>query len=214
MEKKMKFIFAFLLISFTTLSWAADVNQAIHELQKKWAIANYETQESQYEKVFAQLNSKAEELVKQYPGQAEALIWQAIILSSDAGKNGGLSALAKVKKSKKLLLQAEQINPRALNGSIYTSLGSLYYQVPGWPIGFGDKDQALVYLKKALEMNPDGIDPNYFYADFLLEEGQYQQAVKQFNKALQAVDRPSRPLADKGRRLEIANKLKTAKSNL
>ncbi|MFK5892061.1 MAG: tetratricopeptide repeat protein [Pseudomonadota bacterium] len=210
----MRMLLVLLLLSLTTLSWATDVHQAVHELQKQWAIANYETQENQYEQVFAQLNSQAEKTVKEYPGQAEPLIWQAIILSTDAGKNGGFSALGKVKQSKKLLLEAEKINPKALDGSIYTSLGSLYYQVPGWPIGFGDNDQALVYLKKALEMNPNGIDPNYFYGDFLLEKGQYKQAVKQFNKALQAADRPARPLADKGRRLEINAKLKTAQSNL
>jgi Tfp pilus assembly protein PilF len=48
--------------------------------------------------------------------------------------------------------------------------GALYYQVPGWPIGFGDKDKANELLKKALALNPDGIDPNYFYGDFLLKE--------------------------------------------
>jgi hypothetical protein len=55
------------------------------------------------------------------------------------------------------------IDPRALQGSAYTSLGSLYYQVPGWPIGFGDDKRAEAMLLKALEINPDGIDPNYFY---------------------------------------------------
>ena len=66
--------------------------------------------------------------------------------------------------SKNLLLQAEKIDSNALNGSIYTSLGSLYYKVPGWPIGFGDNSKALIYLKKALQINPNGIDANYFYA--------------------------------------------------
>ena len=57
-----------------------------------------------------------------------------------------------------------------LNGSVYTSLGSLYYQVPGWPIGFGSDKKAESYLKKALAVNPDGMDPNYFYGDFMLQE--------------------------------------------
>ena len=35
-----------------------------------------------------------------------------------------------------------------------SSLGVLYYKVPGWPIGFGDKDKARDLLQKALAVNP------------------------------------------------------------
>jgi hypothetical protein len=28
------------------------------------------------------------------------------------------------------------------------------------------------HTHKALALNPDGIDPNYFYADFLVKEGE------------------------------------------
>lgn len=188
--------------------YANNLDETVHDLQKQWAIANYETVEADLEKAFEELTAKAEQAVTSFPDKAEPLIWNAIIVSSDAGKNGGISALGKVKKARKLLLQAEKINPDALNGSIYTSLGSLYYQVPGWPLGFGDDDEAEKYLKKALSLNPTGIDPNYFYGDFMLEEGKYQEAKEYFNKALNAPARPQRPLADKGRRGEIEAKLK------
>ncbi len=201
----------FFALIFTAVAYAASLDDTIHELQKEWAIANYETDDSKTEKAFEDLTIKAEEAVKTFPDKAEPLIWNAIIVSSDAGKNGGLSALGKVKKARKLLLQAEKINPDALHGSIYTSLGSLYYQVPGWPLGFGDDDQAEEYLKKALAMNPEGIDPNYFYGDFLIEEGKYKEARKYLNKALNAAPRPARPVADKGRRAEIKAKLKKIK---
>ena len=206
-------LIAIVLMMFTSLSFANDLNQAIHKVQKEWAIANYEIPENETEKKFEQLTKLAEETVANYPDKAEPLIWKAIVVSSDAGKNGGLSALGKVKKSRKLLLQAEKINPEALNGSIYTSLGSLYYQVPGWPLGFGDDDEAEKYLKKALSINPEGIDPNYFYGDFLLEQGKKQDALSYFNKALKAKERPERPLADKGRRQEIEAKIQQIQKN-
>ena len=192
----------------TTPVYANNLDEAIHTLQKQWAIANYETADKELEKRFEELTLKAEQFVATYPDKAEPLIWNAIIVSSDAGKNGGLSALGKVKKARELLLKAERINPEALDGSIYTSLGSLYYQVPGWPLGYGDDEQAEIYLKRALSINPTGIDPNYFYADYLLEEGQYDEAKIYFNKALNAPARALRPLADKGRRSEIEEKLK------
>ena len=203
-------LFTLQALSFLTAAvYAKSMDSTVHDLQKQWAIANYETPDVDIEKTFAQLIEKAEQTVKNYPQQAEPLIWNAIIVSTDAGKSGGLGALGKVKKARELLLEAEKINPNALNGSIYTSLGSLYYQVPGWPLAFGNDDKAEEYLKKALLINPDGIDANYFYADFLLDQGKKEAAVSYFNKALNAPARPLRPLADKGRRNEIQAKLKT-----
>ena len=205
------FVLSLALLLLNNSIYANNLDVAIHDLQKQWAIANYETAEDDLDKAFEALTVKAEQTVAQFPDQAEPLVWNAIIVSSDAGKNGGFGALGKVKKARKLLLEAEKINPDALNGSIYTSLGSLYYQVPGWPIGFGDDDEAEKYLQKALAMNPDGIDPNYFYGDFLLDQGKSDEAIVYFNKALNAPARAARPLADKGRRGEIEEKLKTIK---
>ena len=142
---------------------------------------------------------------------AEVLTWEAIILSTYAGVSGGLSALGYVEEAKEKLDKAKEINPNVLNGSIYTSLGSLYYQVPGWPVSFGDDDKAKENLNKALTINPNGIDPNYFYGDFLLSNGKYKEAINYFEKALKAPKRPGREIADKGRVIEIKNKLLEAK---
>lgn len=193
---------------------AETLTTALLKLQKDWAIANYQTKQDKLESVFESLSKSADELLLKFPGKAEPLIWKAIVLSSDAGKNGGFAALGKVKQARELLLQAEKIDPNALNGSIYTSLGSLYYQVPGWPIGFGDEQQAEIYLNKALQINPNGIDSNYFYADYLLEQGDNKQAVVYFKRALNAPLRTDRPVADQGRQGEIDEKLKLTGTQL
>jgi tetratricopeptide (TPR) repeat protein len=89
-------------------------------------------------------------------------------------------------------------------GSAYTSLGVLYYKVPGWPLSFGNNKKALNDLKKGLELNPDGIDSNYFYAEYLYEEeDDYQKAKTYLLKAQNAPARATRPLADQGRQKEI-----------
>ncbi len=72
----------------------------------------------------------------------------------------------------------------ALQGSAYTSLGALYYQVPGWPIAFGNDKKARQLLDKAILVNPGGLDSNYFYGDFLVHEKQYERASVVLNKAL------------------------------
>jgi len=172
-------------------------------VQHEWARIHYQLPKDRQDPAFTELEKRADALLQAYPGRAEPKIWKAIVLSTHAGASGGFGALSKVKAARDLLIEAEQIDPNALDGSIYTSLGSLYYQVPGWPLGFGDDDKAEVLLKKALRINPDGIDPNYFYGDFLYRQGRPAEALQVLEKALQAPARPARADADAGRRHEI-----------
>jgi tetratricopeptide (TPR) repeat protein len=197
--------------------WAAadqNMDTAIQELQQEWAVVKYQTAKDQQDAAFTLLEAKAESAVQAYPQAAEPLVWEAIILSTHAGVSGGLGALSKVKQARVLLEKAASIEPNALHGSIYTSLGSLYYQVPGWPIGFGDDKKAEQYLKQALTQNPDGIDQNYFYGDFLRDQGRYQEAVTYLTKAINAAPRPHRELADQGRREEAKHVLAMVEAKL
>lgn len=177
--------------------------QRLQELQSGWAQIKYGTREDQREQAFAGLDASAQQALAESPESPELLIWRGIILASWAGAKGGLGALDLVKEARANLETALEKNPTALEGSAYTSLGSLYYQVPGWPIGFGNDERAEEMLKKALAINPDGIDPNYFYADFLAEEGRYDEARAALSRALAAPPRPGREVADAGRRAEI-----------
>ena len=86
--------------------------------------------------------------------------------------------------------------------------------MPGWPLSFGDDDVAAKMLKKALTINPNGIDSNYFYADYLAEQDDYKQAKNFLLKAKAAPARPHRPIADEGRQREIAALLKTVNEEL
>ncbi len=169
-----------------------------------WAKANYETPPGDARKeAFDALEKRAEAFTKQHPGRAEALIWEGIIESSYAGAKGGFGALGLAKEARGNLEAALKLDPDALNGSAYTSLGALYYKVPGFPIGFGDHDKAQQLLQQALKVNPNGIDANYFYADFLYTQGDYAASLSYLEKAAKAPPRAGREIADKGRRVEI-----------
>lgn len=190
---------------FATAAVARDntLDNDILDIQHQWEHIHYQIPEDKQDAAFPSLEGQVDALIKQYPDRAEPLVWKAIVLSTHAGAKGGLGALSMVKQARDLLEQAEKINPDALDGSIYTTLGSLYYQVPGWPLGYGDDKKAEMFLKKALATNPTGMDANYFYGDFLYRKGHYLEALHVLEKALHAPDRPSRPLADEGRRKEI-----------
>ncbi|MBL0418749.1 hypothetical protein JI739_00180 [Ramlibacter sp. AW1] len=180
----------------------AAVEDDVQQLQHEWEVIRYEAPPAERQARFAQLAARAHQVSGTYPGRSEPLVWEGIIVSSWAGEKGGLGALGLVKQAKALYESAIQIDGTVLEGSAYNSLGVLYYKVPGWPVGFGDKARANELLRKALQINPGGIDPNYFYAEYLVETHQPEQAVAYLVKALKAPARPGRPLADAGRREE------------
>ncbi len=195
---------------------AADpVMDQIKPLQDEWAHIKYQIADKEAQlAAIEKLEAQAAQVSAANPTRAEPKIWEAIILSTDAGITKGISALPKVEKAKELLETSEKIDPKALNGSAHTSLGSLYYQVPGWPVGFGDDKKAEEHLKMGLQINPDGIDPNYFYGDFLLQDNRAEEAKTYLNRALKAPDREGRKLADAGRRQEVKAALAKAEETL
>ncbi|MBC2688547.1 MULTISPECIES: tetratricopeptide repeat protein [Pseudomonas] len=185
--------------------WALDAadEQRLSGIQQRWAQIQYQMPADQRTAAFEQLAAQASAFTHERQSVAEAWIWSGIVSSSWAGAQGGLGALSKVKQAKADLEKALAIDPNALQGSAYTSLGALYDRVPGWPIGFGDADKAEALLKQALQLNPNGIDSLYFWGDHLYRQKRYTEARAALQKALQATPRPGRATADAGRRQEI-----------
>lgn len=202
----MKKIAACLFVCFLSQStWALDATdqQRLSDIQQSWAHIQYELPEKQRADAFETLAAKASAFTQERPSAAEAWIWSGIVTSSWAGAQGGIGALGKVKEAKVDLEKALALDPKALQGSAYTSLAALYDRVPGWPIGFGDSEKAEPLLKEALQLNPNGIDSLYFWGDHLYRQKRYDDARQALQKALKAAPRPGREVADAGRRKEI-----------
>ena len=192
-----------LLLSLPSFALTTSGEQNLHRLQTRWAEINYRLPKEQREAAFATLAAEADTALRAEPKAPELLIWDSIVLSTWAGAKGGLGALSLVKQARTQLEEAIKLDPKALDGSAYTSLGSLYYQVPGWPVGFRDDKRAEQLLKQALTLNPGGIDANYFYGDFLQRQKRYGEARTVLQKALAAAPRAGREEADAGRRKEV-----------
>ena len=212
---KKAFLYAVLLTivtaSMTTATIADDLMVKLSGLQHEWAVANYQVAKKDKEAAFEALAAEDEALTQAYPQRTEPKVWEAIIRAGLAGAMGGVSslfnAMPQMEKGRDLLLEAEKINAEVLSGSVYTTLGSFYYMVPGGLIGFGDSDKALVYLKKALEIAQDDMDANYFMGGYWLEEEKYAQAKPYFEKVLTLPDVAGRPIYSKGRKAEATEKL-------
>nr|WP_231897573.1 hypothetical protein [Vibrio rumoiensis] len=183
------------------------------DIQHQWADCQYNQTKDEDLQIKCLENTIAlnQQALKAKPNDPDLLVWLGINEGTLAGVKGGLGALSLVKDAKKQFEKVIEVAPNSLQGSAYTSLGSLYYKVPGWPVGFGDDDKAEEMLKKGLAINPNGIDSNFFYGEFLADQGRKEEALKYLNKAQQAPARPDRPLADKGRKQDIAKVLATLK---
>ncbi|MCG3728678.1 tetratricopeptide repeat protein [Vibrio cincinnatiensis] len=202
----------FLTLGLMLISTVALAKTPLQDIQHQWAECQYRTPDShKKERCFDQAITKTHLYLDKAPKNLELTVWLAINKASLAGVQGGLGGLSLAKEAKSLLEEVIDNAPETLDGSAYTSLGSLYYKVPGWPIGFGDDEKAELMLKKALEINPTGMDPNYFYGDFLAEEGRGKEARVYLSRAMQASPRPDRSLTDKGRKQEIEATLERLK---
>lgn len=201
------------ILAATTPSIAsATMADEVKSVNDNWAHIAYEVKGSSHQTVaLDKLEKQAAALVARYPNKAEPLLWQGIVVSEQANRANFFHKLGLAKEARNILAKAYSIDPRAANGGAAMSLAVLYYKVPGSPIGFGDKEKARRLLKEALALDPNGLDTNYFYGDFLLDQGDTAGARSYLRKALKAPHDANRPVWDAGRRREVQALLAKAK---
>ncbi len=153
------------------------------------------------------LGEDADAVAARFPDSVEIQIWDGIITSERASMASMFSALGLAKRARDILEQAYKTSPAKLDAGAPTSLGVLYYRVPRFPVGFGDKERARHLLEQAVKLAPTGLDAWYFYGDFLFEQKEYSKAAEAFRHALGLPQHPDRPAWDKNRRLVIEEKL-------
>jgi tetratricopeptide (TPR) repeat protein len=212
---------AVLSFPFASMSRAAEdpmLKAALLKIALDWEHIKFvETDKNLQEQQMANVAKRAAEVAQQFPGHVEAQIWLGIIISeqaSMASENGSpFKALGFAKHARVILEAAYKADPFALDAGAPTSLGVLYYRVPGWPIGFGDKAKARQLLQEAVKNAPRGLDANYFYGDFLMEQHEYPAAERVFKYALTLPVHSDRPLWDKSRRLVMQQDLQKMATN-
>lgn len=183
----------------------SQLNADVLRLSLEWEHIKFQVEDrDEQEKQMAVVAEHAADLVRRYPTAREASIWLGIINSeqaSMAGQNSSpFKALGFAKRAREILEKAEKTDPTTMDAGAPTSLGVLYYRVPGFPIGFGDKAKARRLLQEAIANAPNGLDANYFYGDFLYEQQEYPEAIKVLKRALTLPGHPDRPVWDRSRR--------------
>ncbi len=180
----------------------------VRRLQTKWEAIKFGVPEGDEQtKQMNSLGEEADAIGANQPNVPEALIWDGIITSERASMASTFSALGLATRARDILEQAYKMDPARLDAGATTSLGVLYYRVPGFPIGFGDKKKARQLLEQAVKLAPNGLDAWYFYGDFLYTQDELPKAAEAFQHALKIPPHPDRPLWDKNRRLVIQEML-------
>ena len=168
-------------------SFARPIADSVNAIERSWAAIYYDTAKPKQLAAYGELLAKVTALSEQHPSQPALIYWQAVTLATQAEHLDPLAALDAIQNARDLLEKAIAIDPNVLNGSALVTLGTLYYKTPKWPIAFGDNSKAEALLETALKINPNGIDSNYFYGDFLLSNDRPKEAEKYFTRALTAV---------------------------
>jgi len=172
----------------------------LFSLKNRWEHTVTDMPTNERESTLKALAGEVEQLVEEHQDEADVLVWQGIILASYARERGGLGALGTAGDARDALEKAIEIDPQGLNGSAYVTLGALYDRAPGRPLGFGNSETAERMFQRALEIRPDGIDVNYYYAAFLKEEGNEQAAREHAQRAMNGNARASRQVSDEALR--------------
>lgn len=203
---KTRLTLAAALLALTVPAHAAgSMSDDVKGINDSWAHITYEVKGSSTQtKALDKLADRAAAVVAKYPGQAAPLLWQGIVVSEQANRANIFHKLSLATKARDIIAKAYAIDPKVADGGAAMSLGVLYHKVPGSPIAFGDDAKAKRLLREALALDPEGLDANYFYGDFLYDQGDKAGAKSYLQKALRAPHDPSRPAWDAGRRREVA----------
>jgi tetratricopeptide (TPR) repeat protein len=205
------FVVVLLLSSFSVFG---DPQTEIIELQKSWDQTNFTLDSKPRKKALRALIEKAGQYRQAHPEKVEFYIWEGIIRASYNDAAGGIGGLRQAKEAKELFEKAIKINPDAMHGMAYTALGTLYYQVIGWPISFGDDQKAEEFLNKGISTNPNDLEAHYFLGKLYMDDDNWKSAVEILEKGLALPEISELPAFDHARRIDMERLLAKAKSEL
>lgn len=185
-------------------------------LQQHWASARYQASGDERKKQLEKMAEEANSFTKKYSDKAESYLWAAVIKASLAEAINNLSALSIAKDAKANLEKSIELDPKAEDSYAYGMLGAMYARAPGWPVAFGDDKKAREMLKKGVELAPNGMNVNYFNAQYYFDKDEYQKALPYIEKAAQATPPypPDKSLAVSNRQREIQEMSEKIKAKL
>jgi len=212
MRTRTRIVASLLVALVYSTAIAADLDQELAAIIRDYDSANYDSPNDDVKaKAFEAVAKRAESLAKQFPGRAEPLVWQG---QAQASQSAFERSLGLAKQARKTLEAAVAITPNQYAIEAYSTLGSMYANIPGFPISFGDKKKARALYEKALAINSESAGANLGYANLLFKTDDYAGAIKHATVALNAPPRPGRDKANKAARASAEGLIAKAKKEM
>lgn len=139
--------------------------------------ADWETDEAKIEHIAGLALDAAEKAGAGKDGAAEANYYYGLSLGMRL-RLGGIGAVLKLPSVESHLKLAAQSPDQDFGGPARV-LGMLYLKAPAWPQGIGDLESSLEFLRRVAEAHPAHPQNHLFYAEALVEDGQYERAQSQ-----------------------------------
>lgn len=204
LRKVLPSVLLFALLS-TAVMAEPEVPNTVTEMRTELDVVNFDLADNEARLSRLEiLLPHTETLANQNQSNAGLQMMAGFYNAQYAGYKGGMGALKYAKTARKYLEKSVALDPQLHESSAHVVLGTLYSQVPGWPIGFGDKKKALNNFQAALKLSPNGIDSNFTYARYLYGQKKYAEAARYLKRAAAAPARPERPKADEDLQIQIA----------
>ncbi|MFZ4503880.1 MAG: hypothetical protein ACOYM1_08010 [Methylovulum sp.] len=182
-------------------SLAATLDDTINTFESAWASIYYRQDNTEKARDYEQLLLTIKKSYADYPQQPELIFFEALVTASRAEYLAPLAALDSIAYVRTILSQIITLKPSTMAGSAYVVLATLYHQAPAWPIAFGDDKKAEELFKAALTINPNSLDGNYYYGQFLVAKNAPKDAEFYFKQTVKIPLRPKQLLSDSQLRL-------------
>ena len=156
-------------------------------LQSQWTIIKQMEPSHNKQSKLNNLTMTASQMVLNNPGNPNYLHWEAQVYLLQIENSNKFKSISYAKHARNSLLEAIKLSQGKLKGNIYSTLGYLYLVSPKLSLSLKSKSKEQYYLLKGLQLNPDGLQSNYYYALYLLNKGHGSEIAQEYLiKALNA----------------------------
>ncbi len=101
-------------------------------------------------KIFKEGEHYADKAIEADPNDCQGYFWKAANMGRGAQVKGVLDSLNRADPIKKILLRDLELNPD--HSEAYFVLGQFYRELPGWPLSYGNVDNAVSLGRKAIDL--------------------------------------------------------------
>lgn len=148
-------------------------------------IADYYITNFQVKKeIFTMVKNYSFKAVSMNSNSADSHYWLAIGYAKWSEANGILDSLFNVGNVLNELTRTLELRPGFYYGVGFAIRAKVYDLAPGWPLSYGNKEQALKDIQSAFKFGPDFRFNYQLYTEILMNNGRFEEAKRQIEMGL------------------------------